>query len=29
VRITFNFNLAKEVAGVPTTVVHREHAPAA
>jgi catechol 1,2-dioxygenase len=27
-RIKFNFNLAKEVSGVPTTVVHREHAPA-
>jgi catechol 1,2-dioxygenase len=28
-RIKFNFNLIKEVSGVPTTVVHREHAPAA
>ena len=28
-RIKFNFNLIKEVSGAPSTVVHREHAPAA
>jgi catechol 1,2-dioxygenase len=28
-RIKFNFNVIKEVAGAPSTIVHREHAPAA
>jgi catechol 1,2-dioxygenase len=28
-RIKFNFSLVKEVAGAPSTIVHREHAPAA
>jgi catechol 1,2-dioxygenase len=28
-RIKFNFNLVKEVAGAPSTIVHREHALAA
>jgi catechol 1,2-dioxygenase len=28
-RIKFNFNVVKEVAGAPSTIVHREHAPAA
>jgi catechol 1,2-dioxygenase len=28
-RIKFNFAVVKEVAGAPTTIVHREHAPAA
>jgi catechol 1,2-dioxygenase len=28
-RIEFNFDVTKEVAGAPSTIVHREHAPAA